>query len=205
MEKKHFFSFKEISYKSVLILSVIIFFVGYLLDILLVPEFSETIFIAGYVLAILLAALWSILNYIDHLRLNPRYKNYTSIASFVKDLRLDPDEKEEIQQMMEDYVEDQTQLGVSQAQAAEEIIQQFKTTELQESGPVFYFHAHLYLIGLGLLLILLGIATYLLEVFIPSLESPALVVLETTLLCYGAGFLLVFVMYQLLNRILDKK
>lgn len=198
-------SIKQISYKTTLLLSMLLFFTSYLLDILMVPSETETIFVLGYTAAILVAALWAILNYIDHLRINPLYKNYSSTKDFVKDLTLPKDEKIEIQQMMDDYVQDQIDQGADQQQAIQQIIQQFKSSELPENHSLFYLHNHKYLVLLGAMMLLFSIMVWGLKTIFPVLESAAAVVLEIMFACYGVGFWLSFAMYHLLNKILIRK
>lgn len=55
-----FFSFKQVKYKSVLILSVLIFGIGYINDVLNEPQSSETINLVVYMLGIAIASFWGI-------------------------------------------------------------------------------------------------------------------------------------------------
>lgn len=201
-----FFSIRQFSYKSVIIFSMLLFFASYLLDIRNQPAESEMLYIAGYTSAILLAAFWTFINYIDHLRINPLYKAHTSIDSYTNDLQLSKDEKLEIRQMMLDYVADQKSNGREESEAALEIIQQFKTEELQSTGSqLFYFHKHKYLLGIGGLLLLIGALAWLIVSYNASFHTPFFIVLEVTAICYGLGLCLTFLMYHVLNRILISK
>jgi len=126
----NYFSIKQISYKAILAVSMILFFVCYYLDKVIDPSKTEFVFVVGYMFAIMLAAFWSIINYIDHLRINPLYKTYDSIDQFVRALDTTDDEKMEIKTMMVDYVTDQKELGKDEDKAISEIISQFKNEEL---------------------------------------------------------------------------
>ncbi|WP_025023800.1 hypothetical protein [Companilactobacillus nodensis] len=201
----NYFSIKQISYKTILVISMILFFICYYLDSVIDPRQTESIFVVGYMFAIMLAAFWSIINYIDHLRINPLYKTYESIDQFVHDLDISDDEKMEIKTMMVDYVTDQKSLGKSEDTAIREIISQFKNEELHKpsGSDVFFVHVHKYLLGLGSILLIAGIFVYLVNEF--SSKSVLLAVLEITLICYAAGFYLSFIMYNILNKVLIKK
>lgn len=201
----NYFSIKQISYKAILIFSMVLFFVCYYLDSVIDPSKTEFTFVVGYMFAIMLAAFWAIINYIDHLRINPLYKSYDSIDQFVHDLDISQDEKMEIKTMMVDYVADQKSLGKDEDTAIGEIINQFKNEELQKShnSEVFFVHVHKYLLGLGGILFIAGIAVYLINEL--TSKNKLLTVLEITLVCYAAGFYLSFVMYNILNKVLIKK
>lgn len=68
------FSIQQIKYGWVLLISIVIFFTAYLLDLLSLRGSSEGPFVMGYVVATLVAAVWAILNYVDHLKVNPLYQ-----------------------------------------------------------------------------------------------------------------------------------
>ncbi|MFD1418923.1 hypothetical protein [Companilactobacillus keshanensis] len=199
-----YFSMKQISFKLILAISAILFFVCYYLDTVIDPSKTESVFVVGYMFAIMLAAFWSILNYIDHLRINPLYKSYHSIEEFIGDLSVSTDEKNEIETMMIDYVYDQKKLGNDENQAIKDIIQQFKRGELTEKD-VFFVHIHKYLLGLGLILLSIAGIIYFLGVFIPAFQDKFFIVLGITTLCYSLGFYLSFFMYNILNKILIRK
>lgn len=199
-----YFSIKQISFKLVLIISALLFFICYYLDSVIDPSKTESVFVVGYMFAIMLAAFWSILNYIDHLRINPLYKAYHSIDEFINDLSVSRDEKNEIETMMIDYVSDQKKLGKDEDQAIREIIQQFKRGELTEKD-IFFVHVHKYLLGLGLILLLITGFIYLLGVLSPLFQNKFFIVLEITTLCFALGFYLSFFMYNILNKILIRK
>ncbi|APX71135.1 hypothetical protein M5C72_10215 [Companilactobacillus allii] len=201
----NYFSIKQISYKAILVVSMILFFVCYYLDKVIDPSNTEFVFVVGYMFAIMLAAFWSIINYIDHLRINPLYKTYDSIDQFIRDLDTTSDEKMEIRTMMVDYVTDQKELGKNENTAIAEIISQFKNEELHKSNnmDVFFVHVHKYLLGLGLILIIAGLFVYLVAKILNG--NVLLLVLQITLFCYAAGFFMSFVMYNILNKVLIRK
>ncbi|WP_334329099.1 hypothetical protein [Companilactobacillus sp. HBUAS59699] len=201
----NYFSIKQISYKAILMFSMILFYVCYYLDIVIDPSKTEFVFVVGYMFAIMLAAFWAIINYIDHLRINPLYKSYGSIDQFVHDLDISQDEKMEVKTMMVDYVADQKSLGKDEDTAIAEIINQFKNEELHKStnSEVFFIHVHKYLLGLGGILLVASILVYLIDQM--TLKNEALRVLGITLICYAAGFYLSFIMYNILNKVLIKK
>lgn len=201
----NYFSVKQISYKTILVVSMVLFFVCYYLDTVIDPSNTEFIFVVGYMFAIMLAAFWSIINYIDHLRINPLYKTYDSIDQFIRDLNTTKDEKMEIRTMMVDYVTDQKKLGKNENEAIAEIISQFKNEELHKSNntDVFFVHVHKYLLGLGLILIIMGLFVFLVTKVMNG--NVLLLVLQITLFCYAAGFFMSFVMYNILNKVLIKK
>lgn len=205
VDKVNYFSIKQISYKAILVFSMILFFVCYYLDRVIDPSKTEFIFVVGYMFAIMLAAFWSIINYIDHLRINPLYKSYESIDQFIHDLNVNEDEKMEIKTMMVDYVSDQKSLGNDEDTAIVDIISQFKNEELHKpsNSDVFFVHVHKYLLGLGGVLLIAGIFVYLFNAL--TYKNEMLTVLDITLICYAAGFYLSFIMYNILNKVLIKK
>ncbi|MGF2943357.1 hypothetical protein [Enterococcus xiangfangensis] len=203
--KVHIIDFKEIRYRTLLLISILLFFGCYLLDILIEPRETGFIFILVYFTAILLAASWAILNYIDNLRINPLYKNYHTIATFVASLTVSKDEREEVEQLMSDYVEDQVQNGAERETAEKEIIEQFRTSELQHNPAFFYIHSFNYLIKLGILFIVIGLILALIDLVMADAHTPAIDALEITLIGFGFGFWLTFALYRLLNQILMKK
>lgn len=200
-----FFSLKQMHYKPVLLFAMILFLITYHLEVFYLKIDSVLPFVVGYILSVLLAAFWATLNYIDHLRINPLYKHYVTIDSFVADLVISQDEKLEIHTMMIDFVADQQQAGKSAEEATKEIIHQFKLEEMQnqESNHFFFLHRHRYLLGNGLFLIALSLSFYLLNQFV--FFSRSVIILEITLIAFGLGLWLSFLMYQLLNKILIKK
>lgn len=199
-----YFSMKQISFKLILIISALLFYVCYYLDSVIDPSKIEFTFVVGYMLAIMLAAFWSILNYIDHLRINPLYKTYHSIDEFIGDLSISMDEKNEIETMMIDYVSDQKKLGKDEGQAIEDIIQQFKQGELTKKD-VFFVHTHKYLLGLGLILLVIAAIIYFLGFLSPMFQNELFIVLKITTFCYALGFYVSFFMYNVLNKILIRK
>lgn len=195
MEK---FSIKYISYKLILIISIVLFFSCYYLDTIIRPSVTTMIFVFGYMFAAMLAAFWAILNYIDHLRINPLYKSYRSIDEFINDLTVPNDEKNEIKTMMVDYVHDRKESGLNEDKAIEDIINQFKNEELDREKGVFFVHTHKYLLSMAAILYVVAV----LSIFIPG---RFFLVLRLTSFCYASGFLLSFFMYNILNKILIKK
>ncbi|WP_171000191.1 hypothetical protein [Enterococcus pingfangensis] len=152
-----------------------------------------------------MAASWAILNYIDNLRINPLYKSYPTIETFVASLTVSKDEREEVKQLMIDYVEDQVRNGADRKTAEKEIIEQFRTSELQHNPAFFYIHSFNYLIKLGILFVAIGLVLALIDLVITGTHIPAIDALEITLLGFGFGFWLTFILYRLLNQILMKK
>ncbi|HWO97838.1 MAG TPA: hypothetical protein VNM45_16175 [Bacillus sp. (in: firmicutes)] len=200
-----FFSFNQVKYKIVLILSIVIFGLCYICDTLNQPQHTETIYLAGYVSGIMIACFWGILNYIDHLRINPLYKQANTINEFVDELELDSDDKLELKTFMEDYVNDQVANGNDVESATNDVISQFKAQEFtgnQLSKDTFFFHSHYYLIGNGLILFLIGIVFWFL---FSQFHLAILVTIELLGICYAFGFWLLFILYKFLNMILKKK
>src|SRR5699024_4665638 len=114
---------KELRYKSILCLSVILFYISMVISAFIYPKQNNTMLLIGCAIAILLAAFWSIINYIDLLRINPLYKEYTTIDDFIKSLPSEKEDKIEIKQMMTDYVADQILQGEDKLVATKTIIQ----------------------------------------------------------------------------------
>lgn len=200
-----FFSFKQVKYKSVLILSVLIFGIGYINDVLNEPQSSETINLVVYMLGIAIASFWGILNYIDHLRVNPLYKKANTINEFIGELELTHDDRLELKNYMEDYVDDQVAAGKDVQLATEEVISQFKVQEISDdqlSKDTFFFHSHNYLIGNGLVLLSIGIIFFFLY---SQTNSVIFVTIELLGFCFAFGFWLLFVLYKFLNLLLKKK
>lgn len=195
---------KELRYKSILCLSVILFYISMVISAFIYPKQNNTMLLIGCAIAILLAAFWSIINYIDLLRINPLYKEYTTIDDFIKSLPSEKEDKIEIKQMMTDYVADQILQGEDKLVATKTIIQQFKTSELKNNQQVFYFHSHRYLLKLGTLLIICSTLAYILNDYLLNTATPILTGMVVTFFSYGLGLYLAYLMYQILNKILIK-
>lgn len=194
--------YQELRYRKVLWLSILLFYTSLVADMFINPSKNDSLCLFGYIIAILLAALWSILNYIDHLRINPLYKEYTTITEFIKALSLPKEEKLEIQQMMVDYVTDQVSQNVDELTATKTIIQQFKTSELENEQHFFYFHTNHYLLKLATGMTISAVLLYLVKDYVLPTDTLLLTGLTGTLFCYGIGLYLAYLMYQLLNKIL---
>lgn len=195
--------FKYISFKYILILSVFLFFFSYLYyDI---NDFQEypSLSIIGNIIAAVLAVFWVCINYIDHLRLNPLYRDFNNIDKFIKDMNIEKDEKNEISQMMYDYVEDKMKQGVDETQATIEIIKQFQKQELESKNEkIFYLHKHYYILNYGVILIILATLVYIVGEVLLEIYSPITNALEVTAISYGVGFLVTYVLYFIFNKIL---
>jgi len=175
------------------------------MDTLNQPQQSHIAYLVGYALAIMIASFWGILNYIDHLRINPLYKQATTIHEFIAELELNADDKLELATYMEDYVNDQVANGEDINSATEKVIRQFKVKEItgnQLNKDMFFFHSHHYLLGNGLLFLLIGIVFWFL---FSQFHSITLVTIQLLGICYAFGFWLLFVLYKFLNIILKKK
>lgn len=69
------FSFQQIKHKWILLVSIVVFFVTYFIDLLSPREKPVSLFVMGAVVATLIAAVWAIINYVSHLKVNPLYKD----------------------------------------------------------------------------------------------------------------------------------
>ncbi|MEK5233813.1 hypothetical protein MHB42_19145 [Lysinibacillus sp. FSL K6-0232] len=153
----------------------------------------------------MIASFWGILNYIDHLRIDPLYKQAITIHKFIAELELNADDKLELAAYMEDYVNDQVVNGEDTKSATEKVISQFKVKEIignQLNKDMFFFHSHHYLLGNGLILLLIGIVFWFL---FSQFHLITLVTIQLLGICYAFGFWLLFVLYKFLNIILKKK
>ena len=197
-------TFRDIRYKSVVLLSIFLFAGSYILDIVYGPTQTELLFLTAFGFAILIAAFWAILNYIDHLRINPLYTSHRTVNDFIRQLSISEDEKLEIRSIMLDYIEDQVEQGKEPQLAEKEIIQQFQLEKLQkhENDSLFYLHKHRYLLLYSVVLLAVGILALLFNNLFPALFW---VILEATAICFGCGFLLTYLMYQFLNKLLIQK
>lgn len=71
------FSIRQIRHKWILVISLAVFFVTYLIDLMSPREKPVTLFIVGAIVATLIAAVWAIVNYVTHLQVNPFYHDDT--------------------------------------------------------------------------------------------------------------------------------
>ena len=195
----------QVRYKLTLFVSFLLLFMTDLLDSIVEPNETSSAFLILYTIAILLAALWAMLNYLDHLRINPVFKEYLSIEEFVEELQVPQEEQVEIKAMMMDYVADKTLAGQTKEAATAEIINQFKQEELAQKPHFFFFHSHKYLLQLGVVMLLIGAPVYLIENYLDLINFPVLQVLSYVVFSYGLGFILTYVLYKLLNKILQGK
>ncbi|CAH0119764.1 MULTISPECIES: hypothetical protein [unclassified Paenibacillus] len=91
--------------------------------------------------------------------------------------------------------------------AAKEAISQFKVKEflsLSKHTTIFELHAHYYLIGWTIVAIAVLIALGLAGNAAPPFSLPMLLV-ESVLVAYGAGFIALFFVYKLLDALIYKK
>lgn len=73
------FSIQQIKSKWILLISIAIFFITYLIDLMSPRDKIISFFVVGTVLATLVAAIWVIVNYVGHLQVNPLYKTETDV------------------------------------------------------------------------------------------------------------------------------
>lgn len=192
-------------FKGLLVGAVLLFWLTLFANLVITPRSTGLVYVLGYIGAVFLAAFWSILNYIDNLRINPIYRPFSKVEDFIGALPVNSEEKQEIKQMMQDYVTDQVKNGERKEVAEKQIVKQFQDNKFQDESSFFYVHSYSYLFWFGLIWIVLSVLLFIFESLVTVMQVVFLMTFEVTFLCFGAGFLLTFLMYQLLNHILLNK
>lgn len=199
------FSFRDIKYSWLLLISFVGFALTFYLDLYDESAQVQKIYLLGYWGGFILATLWGALNYIEHIRINVLYKKSHDIYAFINQLAMGEEEKLELQAYMEDYVEDQVSQGKPQEEATKEAINQFKIqefTSLSKNTMLFNLHGHYYLGGYAFFAVALGLISGWLYSFFPALP---IIVVQWTFFAYAVGFVGMFFVYKLVDATLYKK
>ncbi|MFD1671514.1 hypothetical protein ACFQ5M_05350 [Agrilactobacillus yilanensis] len=170
------------------------------------PQRLEGLFIGGYTFTIFLVAFWAILNYIAHLQVNPLYKHYETLSAFVAALPVSKTEKQTVQAALTAEVAAQVEQKVDEAKATQKVIAQFKTETLQTDNPeTFYFDKSYYLLGWGGILIAVGLIALLVKFYLLSWDAPTLTIFIITMVAFGGGLWLTFMLYRILDQFFQGK
>ncbi|MCQ6561822.1 permease prefix domain 1-containing protein [Paenibacillus mendelii] len=194
------FSLGDIRHSWLLILSVAICGVFFYMDRMDIPDDRLWLSI-GYGVSFGIALLWSIVNYISHIRINVLYRNHSDIRAYVEQLAMSDEDKLELRNYLEDYTEDLMNQGKPREQAAAEAISQFKVKELlslSKNTSLFQLHAHYYLFGWAAV----ASAAFILLVTMEGALLPNggwVLILETIFIVYGAAFIVLFLVYKVLD------
>lgn len=199
------FSFGDIKYSWILILSAVLFGISNYTDRLFS---NDPIWVqVGYWISFAIAILWGALNYISHIRMNSLYKKQDDLRLYVNQLAMSEEDKLELQTYLEDFVQDLIKQGNTEADATREAINQFKVQEfltLSKNTLLFNLHAHYYLIGWTIILIIVSILLWLLELSI-FLYLSFLTTIVITLIVYATGLFGMFFLYKIIDAAIYQK
>lgn len=198
---KKIFNLTDIKYFWLLALSMVTFVISlYLNKILSGININEGMI---YSICFFIAILWSILNYISHLKINPMHKSYNTIESFVANLKMDKEEKAELTQYLNDFVDDLVEKGNTHDEAIKIAIRNFQVQEFSESNnSLFEMHVHYYLIGYGIILIGIIIVLQCLNMFFPNV----FIILALNFTCglYAFALFCLFFIYKFIDYLIEK-
>lgn len=200
------FSLNDMKYGWSLLVSILVCGITFYIDRNTNPD-DLFLLSVGYGMSFVIAVVWGAANYIGHVRMNVMFRRHRDIASFVGQLAMSQEDKLELRNYLEDYAEDLMREGTTKEEAAKEAISQFKVKEflsLSKHTTIFELHAHYYLIGWTIVAIAAFIALGVVGNAAPPFSLPMLLV-ESVLVAYGAGFIALFFVYKLLDALIYKK
>lgn len=199
------FSLGDIRYSWILLLSSVLFGLSNYMDRIYSNDPSWIH--VSYWISFAIAVLWGAINYISHIRMNNMYKKQNNIQEYVNLLAMNEEDKLELQTYLEDYVQDLIEQGNTKADATREAIKQFKVKEflsLSKNTMFFNLHAHYYLIGWTIVIIVAFILVWLLGIVaFSNLLIP--LIIEVTLVAYGLGLFGMFFLYKLIDAMIYRK
>lgn len=203
---KRIFNLTDIRYPWLLLLSMILF-VFSLYNNKINPDINVGLEFLTYGTAIGCAFVWSVLNYIDHMKLNAIYKKSDNIDSYVDSLIMKKDEKEDLKQYLNDFVQDLEANGKTKDEAVRIAINQFQVDEftaLSKNTGIFELPSHYYLIGYVVIFALVMILTQVL-ISIGLGGRFWLYAVNFMLVLYSLAFLGLVLLYKLIDTLVARK
>lgn len=203
---KKIFNLSDIRYPWILLLSMILFMFS-LYNNKVNPDINVRLKLLTYGTSIGCAFVWSILNYIDHIKVNAIYKRSDNIDSYVNSLIMKKDDKEDLKQYLNDFVQDLESNGKTRDEAVRTAISQFQVNEftsLSKNTGIFDLPGHYYLIGYVLIFIFAIILTQVM-INMGVGERFWLYAINFMLALYSLSFLGLLLLYKLIDNIVARK
>lgn len=203
---KKAFNISDIRYPWLLLLSMILFVLS-LYNNKVNPDINVGLEFLTYGTAVGCAFVWSVLNYVDHIKVNAIYKKSENIDSYVNSLIMTKNEKEDLKQYLNDFVNDLEANGKTKDEAVKTAISQFQVdefTQLSKNTGIFVLPNHSYLIGYVVVFVLAIILT---QVMI-SMGSGGrfwLYAINFMLELYSLAFLGLLLLYKLIDILFARK
>ncbi|MGF7029159.1 hypothetical protein J2T17_000064 [Paenibacillus mucilaginosus] len=199
------FSLRELRYGFLLCFSIVICVVTFYIDEKMNPSDQMWLSISYYI-SFTIAAIWCGTNYFAQIRMNQFFRRQNDIGAYINQLALSGEDKLELQNYLEDYATDLEQHGRTREEAAKEAIDQFRVREflsMSKHSKLFETHGHHYLLGYAALML----SGALVLALIDRLSSPSIFfkIFISVLSVYGVSFLIVYVMYKVLDQFIYEK
>ncbi|AMC92968.1 hypothetical protein AOC36_02910 [Erysipelothrix larvae] len=201
---KKVFNLSKMQYPWVLCLSIAAFIASFYIGRYfgnLAPTTETVMYGVGFAVAL----IWSILNYMSHLKIKTMYKKFDDIHHFVDHMTVSNDEKEELEQYLNDIVLDLISQGETHELAVKKAISHFQVAEFTEANGVDLLEktTHYYLLGYASIFAFV----FLIIHFLDSLLHITFILsaLSLTLALYSIGLFCLFFLYQLIDNLITKK